>query len=615
MPCYAFKARSFDVQETDEEKTESEGVAEPAQTLHKELDVFLKSVSETLKKDKEADVEKLASEIMDQPPGAPIQGHAPTRWFPLATTESSPLAKQARMYDAEMFVIEKLHETKYKTIERVFHTFQERVRDHGVKALEKVNYDTMMAKNEVENKKQRLKQSIRTVMQPTESTTMGYNALLARMKQTGVRQRPDIDPMPSANRSAAFLQRPAGSGNEGNWGMYIGAQSRPSQPMDSLWMMNAHPKSNSSIHKGLLSSDRKGMPRPPRSLPALQPQQHSLHQSQSLTSRAAHPSFKIPNAKFPRTSIEETSLILKNPRMQSTHFRRPSQHSVLVPSESTLQPTSTPIQIPTSFGVISNLLPNCVYPRPHPNLLGNVHSVTETLPLVSPIRPVMSMETVSLAHGRAKPPTLHEIRPVHLEPTQTARVVLSNPAITIPFTEASAVLPNRSRSMVCSEVAKSPMERASSVPEASALALGKMTLPSVTRHGSATPACLRAAFTGSITEWMSTMLPETQKQDVPHVSFVSETPNLIRPWPIESVSSAEPVLHSPFQSVAQEMPFSFPPSAASLSLPLETLSSSKEDPFSKAPESEGLILSNESLPNVQIPIHGSHGTPSSQQKE
>ena len=382
--------------------------------LHRDLDCFLRNLSDTLNqsraKEKETDIKKL-TEFMDDPPGAPIKGHTPSQWFPyLYATESASLMKEARKCDAEMYVIEKIHESRVRSIEKTFQSFQERVREHGVKAIETVSSETVLSKNQVEEKRAQLKKELQSLthQRPDPVTTTAYGVLLAKFQQTQQWQQTQeqqttihAQASQAANlRTPSFTEntvRPANPRDDQMTAPHFAASHGsaefmprapygatnprpPAIPMEQ-WLLTMNTSGNSAMSSFHKSAEMNTAP-DRRNLMAKQ--QHTVPRVMQYTvsphpfnlNKPARNSFQ--NVKLPLPGCHRQPSEDNPPPQQHPFGFQPNlsqnQHSAYMSNVLAMQqPVAQcmPIQLQSPPGVLSNVIPTlaslCMLQRvPHP---------------------------------------------------------------------------------------------------------------------------------------------------------------------------------------------------------------------------------------------------------
>ena len=383
-------------------------MSDSSHVLHRDLDCFLRNLSDALNqrrtKEKESDIKKLA-EFMDDPPGAPIKGHTPSQWFPyLYSTESASLVKEARKCDAEMYVIEKTHESRIRSIEKTFQSFQE----HGVKAIETVSSETALSKNQIEEKRAQLKKEMQSVthQRPDPATSTAYSVLLAKFQQTQQWQQTQEQQTLHAQASQAANLRTSSFGEsivrptnprDDQMAPHFDAShggaefmsraphsaTNPRPPAISVdqWLLTMNTSGNSamsSFHKSSemnTVSDRRNL---------MAKQQHAVPRVMQYTV-SPHP-FNL--NKPVRNSFQNVKLQLLGCHRQPSDDNPPpqqhpfgfqpnlsqNQHSVYMSNVLAMQqpvPQCMPIQLQSTPGVLSNVIPTlaslCMLQRvPHP---------------------------------------------------------------------------------------------------------------------------------------------------------------------------------------------------------------------------------------------------------
>eukprot|EP00210_Caulerpa_lentillifera_P002980 g2845.t1 len=474
-----------------------EAASSSAHSLHRDLDGFLLSLNETLKKEKEFEFEKF-SEILAQPPGAPIKGHTPQQWFPLPfTSETVHLKEQARRCDAEMYHVEKSFETKWHKIEKAYLTFQERVRDHGVKALERLKYDTMMSQKDVDNRRQQLKQVLE--QNQTQGTTPNtLSNLLAAFQQTqhwshGQEQKEDpgrmlaptgvlgsrdhhhtlhsvqpaarLDLNPSNQRSIDQIDPLTGSTDHvmNQWKPPTMTQSTGTLSLNQLLMrVSSVPLGNDKplklINKQPSQQQQQQNPTISRvmqySAISGQTPSSSLNKGNRPFNQSMRP---VSHSGFPRLSPEDntkTSITQHSSRFQGLSLT-PNQ-KVMSQGNIRALPPSTQIQVTGSYGLISSVIPNytnvCVFPArlpPHPTVPGitqftaqttsedNANNTRSSQSLVR--SPNAALDGLSFLQERAK--SIQEAPSVRMEPTPAVKVVISQPSNVVSSNQKGSGIP------------------------------------------------------------------------------------------------------------------------------------------------------------------------------
>ena len=387
-------------------------MSDSSHVLHRDLDCFLRNLSDTLNqgrtKEKESDIKKL-TEFMDDPPGAPIKGHTPSQWFPyLSSTESASLVKEARKCDAEMYVIEKTHESRIRSIEKTFQSFQERVREHGVKAIETVSSETVLSKNQIEEKRAQLKKEMQSLthQRPDPATTTAYSVLLAKFQQTQQWQQTQEQQTLHAQASQAANLRTSSFGESivrptnprddqmaphfaaSHGGAefmsrapYSATNPRPPAISVDQWLLTMNTSGNSamsSFHKSsemnTVSDRRNLMAKQQHAVPRVM--QYTVSPHPFNLNKPVRNSFQ--NVKLPLPGCHRQPSDDNPPPQQHPFGFQPNlsqnQHSVYMSNVLAMQqPVAQcmPIQLQSTPGVLSNVIPTlaslCMLQRvPHP---------------------------------------------------------------------------------------------------------------------------------------------------------------------------------------------------------------------------------------------------------